>query len=234
MKASFTEHLIEFRRRLIVVLAFLIAATVLSYPLAQPLLLKMKEDLLGGINLVIIEPQEAVMAYFSVSLLLGFTFTLPVLTYHLWAFIAPGLLKQERRMLAYLIIPSVFMFLIGVAFGYYVLLPVALKFLLASAEPLATPMISLGSATSFITSLLLALGVVFQLPLITAALSRLGVLDYRTLARYRRHVIVLIFLIAGIITADPGFVTQTLLAVPMVLLYEVGILTSRVAGGKRC
>jgi sec-independent protein translocase protein TatC len=184
--------------------------------------------------MIMIGPQEALMAYVNVSILIAFALTLPVITYHMWAFIAPGLLKKEKMMLAYLVIPSVALFVIGVSFGYFILLPIILRFLIASAVPLAIPMLSLESTFSFIVTILLALGLVFQLPLITAALTKLGVIRPKTLTGNRRHAIVLLFLAAGIITPDPTVVPQIILAVPLILLYEIGILTSKLAGGGRC
>ena len=211
-------------------IVFFIVA-VASYPLAGPVLLKMKSDLLGDVPLVIIDPTEAVVAYVNVSILIGFILTLPVSIYHLWAFLNPALRRQERKMILYLIVPSVAMFLAGVAFGYFILVPMALRLLIFESYPLATPMLSLGSTISFISTLLLALGIVFQWPLITAALGRFGLVKSRTLAEYRRHSIVLIVLAAGIITPDPTIVPQLILSVPMMLLYELGIITSKVAGG---
>jgi sec-independent protein translocase protein TatC len=232
VKASFGQHLAEARRRLIHVLVVFALAAVLSYPLAKPLLAKVKSDLLGDVELVVLGPQEALMAYLRVSVLMGFALTLPFMMYHLWVFIAPGLLKHERTLILYLVVPSIILFALGVAFGYLVLLPVALRFLLASAVGLATPMLSLGTTFSFITSILLTLGVIFQLPLVTAALTKLGVVDHQMLARYRRHAIVLVFLAAALLT-DPSVITQLILAAPMVLLYELGIVTSRLVGGRR-
>jgi sec-independent protein translocase protein TatC len=231
VKATFTGHLAELRRRLIAVCAVYALATVLSYPLAKPLLLKIRSDLLGGVPLVVIEPQEAVVAYVNVSMLIGLALALPAIAYHVWAFIAPGLAGRERKTLLCLVAPSAAMFIAGVGFGYYILLPVAFSFLLAEAALLATPMISLGSALSFITSVLAALGLVFQMPLVSAGLARLGVLRAQTLANHRRHAIVAIVLVAGIITPDPSVVPQLILSVPMIALYEAGIWTARLAGG---
>lgn len=230
MKASVVEHLAELRRRIILVLAVFAVSALLSYPVSKPILSIVKDDLLADVDLVVLGPQEAILTYVKVSLLIGFSVALPFITYHAWAFIAPGLLKRERRLIAYLVLPSAFLFLAGVAFGYFVLLPVALTFLVASASGLAEPMLSLSATFGFIATVLFALGVIFQLPLVTAALTKLGVLDAGTLTKYRRHAIVLILLAAALIT-DPSIITQLLLAVPMLLLYEAGILTSKLMGG---
>lgn len=222
----------ELKRRLLAVLALLAFASVASYPLAQPLLLKVKGDLFPGVRLVILQPQEAIITYLKTSILIGFAFTLPAITYHLWAFLAPGLLKDEKRMVTTLVIPSAIMFVTGAAFGYYLLLPATLGFLIDSAAPLAEPMISLDEAVSFVTFILAALGMVFQMPLASWALARLGAVSSGDLAAYRRHAIVLIFLAAGVITPDPSPITQILLALPMMLLYEASIISAKLAGGK--
>ncbi len=143
MKESFTAHLAEFRRRMLSSLAVFLLATLLSYPLAQPLLIRIKSDLLGGLPLIVIDPTEAVVAYVNVSILIGFLLSLPVFTYHMWAFISPALARSERRMILQFVIPSAVMFLAGVSFGYFVLVPLALRFLLDGIAPLATPMLSL-------------------------------------------------------------------------------------------
>ncbi len=221
----------ELRRRLLAVLALLAFASLVSYPLAQPLLLKAKEDLFPGVRLVILQPQEAIVTYLKTSILIGFALTLPAMTYHLWAFLAPGLLRDERRMATALVIPSAVLFAAGIAFGYCLLLPATIGFLIGSAAPLAEPMISLDEAASFVTFILAALGLVFQMPLATWALARLGAVTPGGLAAYRRHAVVLIFLASGLITPDPGPLTQILLAMPMMLLYEAGILSAKLAGG---
>ncbi|MFH0862445.1 MAG: twin-arginine translocase subunit TatC [Candidatus Altiarchaeota archaeon] len=231
MTDSFTDHLIELRRRTVSALIVFLIASVASYPLAQPMLLKIKSDMLPDASLVIIDPAEAVTAYVNVSLLMGFILALPATVYHMWAFLDPALRRQERKMMLFLIVPSVSLFLAGVAFGYFILVPTALRFLLDSSEPLATPMLSLASTISFVTTILLALGFLFQWPLITAVLGRLGFLKAGTLSQYRRHSIVFIILAAGIITPDPTIIPQLILSAPMMLLYETGIITSKIAGG---
>ena len=231
MKASFTEHLAALRRRLIIVVLLFALASALSYPLSAPLLIRMKADLLPGVTLVILDPLEAVTAYVTVSMALGFALTLPVIIYHFWSFLSPGLMRDERRLLLYLVLPSSVLFCLGACFGYFVLLPVALGFLVGEAAPLATPMISLGSFISFVSFSVISLGIIFQMPLISAALAKMGVLTHRHLSAYRRHAIVVLFLAAGILTPDPSPVTQALLAVPMLALYESSIATARLVGG---
>jgi sec-independent protein translocase protein TatC len=230
VKEPFIGHLEELRHRLISCLAILALGTVISYPLAKPLLLRMKHDLMGAIPLVIIDPTEAVVAYVNVSFVLGFLLALPAMAYQFWAFIWPALFKRERRALLYLVVPSVSLFFLGLSFGYFFLIPTTLDFMIGEAAPLATPMVSLAAAASLISNLLLALGIVFQWPLISAALARIGVLGADDLARYRRHAIVLIVLVAGIITPDPTIVPQLVLSIPMIALFEAGILTARMAG----
>lgn len=231
MKVTFTEHLVELRRRVVSILVLYVLIAVLSYPLSKPLLAMAKSDLLGNMQLVIIEPQEAVVAYINVSLFLSLMLSMPAIAYHLWAFLSPGLIERERRMMLYLVLPSTALFAFGAAFGYKVLLPIAFRVLIGEAVPLATPMISLASFISFVAVVLAALGILFQMPLATYALTRLGVVNPKLLSAYRKHMIVLILLVAGMITPDPSPIPQLILALPMVLLYEAGIITSKLAGG---
>lgn len=229
MEKTFLGHLVELRRRVLVVLVFLFFASILSYPLAPAILNRVKADLLSGVSLVVLSPMEALMVYIKVSLAAGFVLTLPVFVYQVWAFVSPALGRKEKKMLFYVILPSVFLFLIGAFFGYFILLPITLKFLVDTASYVATPMFSLDETISFIVSIILLLGLVFQLPLVTAVLSRLGLVTPDALRSGRRYSIVLIFIVAAAVTADPSAVTQILVAVPMVFLYEVGVWTAKLA-----
>lgn len=232
MKAEFRKHFEEARSRLSKILLFFLFCTLLSYPLAKPVMQAVKDDMLSGVELVVIEPQEAIIAYIWASLLMGVLLTVPFMTYHLWVFMAPGLKKSEKNLILRLFVPAVFLFGLGCAFGYFVLMPVSLKFLISQATPLATPMLSLYSTFSFITYLLILLGLMFEFPLISYGLSRAGFLSHETMRQYRRHAIVASFLFAAVVT-DPSPVTQVILAAPMVALYEVGVLTAKIGGGGR-
>jgi len=191
-----------------------------------------KADLFPDSILIVTSPQEAVMTYVYASIIMAFALTFPVFAYHLWAFLAPGLVADEKRLIAWVVLPSTLLFLAGMGFAYLILLPRALSFLIAAARPLAEPMLSMGQAFYFIGSIMAASGLLFQIPLVTAVASRLGSVGPTSLSHYRRHVILASFIVAAIIT-DPSPVTQVLLALPMILLYEAGIMSARLFGGKR-
>ncbi|MFH1126049.1 MAG: twin-arginine translocase subunit TatC, partial [Candidatus Altiarchaeota archaeon] len=224
---SVVDHLGELRRRLWISVIVFVLASVFSYPLASYIIQIMKEDLMGGVTLVILSPLEAVSVKVKISLLVGFILSLPVLAYEFWSFLSPGLKAGERRFLAVSLLPSILLFLTGVLFAYRVLLPTAIRLMLDEAYPVAVPMLSLGETFSFVLFVLFSTGVSFQLPLVVVALSRIGILDYRMLSSTRKYAIVGIFIFAAAVTPDPTMVSQMLVAVPMLLLYEVSIQLSR-------
>ena len=157
----------------------------------------------------------------------------PVLIYQLWRFIAAGLYPHERRASMRYLPYSILLFLGGVVFGYKVMVPYAL-FYLGSAFSLETfgATYTLGHYMSFLTTLTLALGAVFQLPVVMVFLARIGVIEVATMRKYRGHVIVSAFILSALLT-PPDPVTQSLMAVPIVILYEVGILCSKIAARPR-
>lgn len=224
---SVVDHLEELRSRLWVSIITFALASVFSYPLAVQLLVKIKDDILGDVPLVILSPLEAVSVNVKISFLLGFVISLPVLVYEFWSFLSPALNKKEKRVLAYSLFPSILLFLVGVLFAYRILLPTTLEFMLNEAYPVASPMLSLNETFSFIIFILFTTGVSFQLPLVVAALSKVGIVNYKMLSSTRRYAIVVIFIFAAVITPDPTLVSQLLVAVPVTLLYEASIQISR-------
>ncbi|MCX6695392.1 MAG: twin-arginine translocase subunit TatC [Candidatus Altiarchaeota archaeon] len=227
---SVLEHLEELRRRVLVSLAVVVFAAIFCYPLSGLVLSFMQDSLFFGQNIVsfvVISPLEAVSVKVKASLLMAFTITSPVIFYEFWAFVGPALSIKEKRMLAYAFIPALLLFLTGVSFAYLILLPLSFSFLISEAAPLATPMLSLSETFDFMLFVLFSTGVSFELPLVIGVLTKVGLIDHKVLSAYRRHVIVLVFLAAGIVTPDPTLFSQVILAVPLVLLYEAGVLVSR-------
>jgi sec-independent protein translocase protein TatC len=226
------EHLRELRKRLLISLSVFISASAISLPLAPFVLNRMREDLMKEVFFIVLSPQEALMVEIKVSLLMGFIRSFPVSVYQMWAFIAPGLLGKEKKILSYVLLPSIVLFLLGAGFAYYLLLPVTLSFLISVAYTVAFPLFSLNQTLNFIIPLILSFGLVFQLPLIVAVLSKLGVVNPCLLTSKRRYVILLTFLVAAVIT-DPSVVTQILVAIPIILLYEMSIQVSKLLGESR-
>ena len=229
MKLTLEEHLQELRRRILWILFILVFFSIVSYPLTPSLLSKIKRDLLRGSSLVVLSPQEAILVYIKISLLLGFTLSLPFIIFHSWRFIAPGLIEREKRLFLCIVTSSILLFLLGAGFAYFFLLPITLRFLLEVANWTAVPMLSLDRTINFILLIILISGLIFQLPLVVGILTRLSLVNYKILSSKRRYVILLAFIISALIT-DPSMVTQILVAIPIIILYEISILVSKILG----
>lgn len=217
------EHLREFRDRLIKAAATVVLFTALSFVFVDreiELLLGMT----GGRQLLAITVTEKFVAYVKVALITGIALSMPVLVYQLFQFLAPGLTKIEKRWIL-LSLPGVMIFFaLGVAFCYTVVLPSALEFLLNFGNPQIEIQPTISEYLGFVTNFLLALGLAFETPLIIFILSKVGVATPKRLKRFRRWAYVLAFVAAAIITPTPDPINQTYVAIPIILLYELGLL----------
>jgi sec-independent protein translocase protein TatC len=235
-KVSFIEHLEELRYRLIVctvavlfgtILAFLFKERVFGF-LAAPLLEALPPD---NKQLVFTGLYEAFMVYLKASVLAGALISVPVIFYQLWSFISPGLYEKERRsVLPFVLCSSVF-FVGGGIFGYYVVFPYGFRFFLGFANEFIQPLPTMREYLSFATRLLLAFGVVFELPIFIFFLARIGLVSPRTLRKGRRYAIPIVFTVAALLT-PPDVVTQLFMALPLLALYEIGILVAVLFGKK--
>lgn len=227
-KMSFLEHLGELRRRIIwsvvatgigFLATFYFSDRIIKY-LARPL----------SVKPVFLTPTEAFWVNMKVAMIAGLFLALPVVLYQVWLFVSPGLLKHERRFaLPFVLIGSVF-FAIGVTFALWVVVPFAIKFLLSYKTEDLTPVISIGSYVDFVLKFALAFGVIFELPLAITLGSRMGLVTPQFLARNRKYAILINFVIAAILTPTPDIFNQTLMAGPLIVLYEVGIISARLFG----
>ncbi len=225
---TYSEHLVELRDRLVKSVLALAITTAVAWPATSAVfdLLKSRAD---GVHLIYTGVAEMLTTYVKVAFIAGVMLATPVWLYQLIAFVAPGLTRSERRLL-FAALPAVLVcFALGVVFGYFVLLPPALQFLLHFGGDIADPLIRVGDYVSTVVGLLFWLGVVFETPLIIYLLARVGIVTPRLLSHYRRHAIVVAFVIAAVITPTVDPVNQSLVAIPIIVLYEVGILLSRVA-----
>jgi sec-independent protein translocase protein TatC len=224
-------HLLELRNRLVRAALGVLITTLISFFYSQQLLdffLALKpKDL--NVQIQVIEVTETFVTYFKVSLTAGLILSMPIIIYELLRFLAPGLRTNERRwVLAGL--PFIILFFgVGVIFGYLVLLPNALTFLLGFGSPTIEKNILLSKYISFVTTFLLAVGVVFEMPPVMFMLAKLHIVSARRMSGFRRYAIVLIVIIAAIITPTPDPFNQMAVAVPMYLLYELGIIFARFA-----
>jgi sec-independent protein translocase protein TatC len=226
----FISHLIELRDRLLkivlcVLLVFLGLSTyanqIYTY-LAGPLLKHMPKDS----TMIAIEVASPFFIPFKLTLVVAIFICVPVVLYQFWAFVAPGLYKRERRMILPLLIASTLLFYLGVAFAYYVVFPLVFGFLTAAAPVGVAVMTDIGKYLDFVLTLFFAFGVCFEVPIFTIVLVWSGLVSRASLAEKRPYVIVGAFVI-GMLLTPPDAISQTLLAVPMWMLFEIGLLFSR-------
>jgi sec-independent protein translocase protein TatC len=234
-KLPLTSHLRELRKRLILSFIAVGLGFVLCYAFAETLFNILAAPVLkvmppGG-SLIFISVAEAFFTYMKVAFIAGLILTSPFVLYQIWAFVAPGLYRHEKKYVIPFVLAGSFFFAIGIAFGYYVAIPVGFKFLLGYATDLIKPMPSMKEYLSFSIKFLLAFGIVFEFPVVLVLLTRIGVVQAETLARKRKYAILLIFIFAAILT-PPDLVSQVLMALPLIGLYELSILLSRFFGKK--
>jgi sec-independent protein translocase protein TatC len=234
-KLPLTAHLQELRKRLILSFVAVAAGFALCYTfaerifdiLANPLLEMMPR---GG-SLVFTSVAEAFFTYMKVAFISGLILASPFVLYQIWAFVAPGLYRHEKKYVVPFVLAGSFFFAIGIFFAYYVALPVGFKFLLGFTTDFIKPLPSMKEYLSFSIKFLLAFGLVFEFPVVLVLLARIGVVDAKTLARQRKYAILLIFIFAAILT-PPDIVSQLIFALPMIGLYELSILLSKLFGKK--
>ena len=225
-KLTIIEHLEELRKRLIIAVLALLVATAASFAFTGRLL----EILLipsGGIKPIFLKPTEMFITYFKVALIGGAVLAMPVIVYQVVRFVVPGLKPNEKKYLFFVVPSASFLFVLGVTFGYLVLLPFALRYLLTFGGDIATANISIGEYVSFVVTLLLWMGIAFELPMVVVFLAKLRIVSQKQLRGYWKYALVGAFLIAAVITPTPDPFNQTLVAVPLYLLYEVGVLFAR-------
>jgi sec-independent protein translocase protein TatC len=225
-KMSFLEHLEELRKRLVISLLSIFGAFILCWNfadriytwLAQPLL----KFLPPGSKLVYTTLTEPFMLYMKVAFFAGIFLASPILMFQVWRFISPGLYKRERRWAAPFIVSATLFFIAGGYFGWKVILPGACDFFLATGKQF-TQMIKVDDFFSFASKMILASGLVFETPILIFFLARFGIVTPAFLLQKFKYAVVLAFIIAAIVTPTPDMVTQTMLALPMIILYLLGV-----------
>ena len=229
------EHLQELRRRLFISVIALVITSAVSFAFFRQiidLLVLPARDLgeVQGLQLVYIEVTEMLSASIKVSTLAGFILAFPVILYQTIRFVAPGLTDKERRLLFLFLPGTLLAFAGGVAFGYFVMTPPALRFLLTFGNDVATPMIRISNIINLMIRLLFWMGVTFETPLVMYLLAQLRIVSAKSFARFRRFWLVIAFILAAIITPTFDPVNQAMVAVPLLVLYEAGILLAKWAG----
>ena len=234
VEMSFLDHIEELRWRIIYsligVLVFTIIAWIFIDPLVEIVLLKPARD--ANASLQNLRPFGQLFLYVQVAIIVGIVASLPNIFYQLWKFIAPALKKKERKYILWIVFFSTFCFLAGIAFAYFVMLPLAMKFAAQFGTQEISNEFAIDEYMSIIISVMLAAGVVFELPMVSFFLSKLGILTPKFMRKYRRHAIVIILVLAAILTPGADPVSQVILAVPLVLLYEISIFISKISSKK--
>lgn len=226
------EHLRELRDRLIKAVLALVLTTGLSLLFAQQEL-ELLVNLKGDRRLLALEPTETFVAYLKLGFYTGIALSMPLLVYQLFRFLAPGLTRTERRWIL-LSLPGITLFFVmGILFCYFVILPSAIDFLFQFGGGVVENTWSVSKFLSFVTRFLLAVGIAFQTPIVVFILSKLGIATPIRLRRFRRWAYVLAFIIAAIITPTPDPINQIIVAVPIILLYELGIIFARLGGRRK-
>ena len=236
-KASFLEHLEELRYRLIVCVVAVFIGAIAAYIFKEKIFGFLAHPLLKALppednKLIFTGLYEAFMVYLKASLFAGVLLAVPVILYQIWSFISPGLYSDERKSVVPFVIFSSLFFLGGAIFGYYVVFPYGFQFFLGFAGEHIKPLPSMKEYLSFATRLLLAFGVIFELPIFIFFLSKFGIVQVSTLRKGRRYAIPMVFIVAAILT-PPDVFTQILMALPLIVLYEVGIIVAVLFGKKK-
>lgn len=235
-KLPFTVHLDELRTRLIRCAIAVFIGFVASYffkekifkILSDPLIQVMGE----GDSLIFTGIAEAFFTYLKVSLLAGILFAAPVILFEFWMFVAPGLYRDEKKILFPIVIISSIFFMGGALFGYFIVFPFGFQFLLGFASENIRALPSMKEYLGFSAKLLLAFGLVFEMPIVITFLARLGLVTTDSLKKNRKYAVLVIFIVAAILT-PPDVVTQTMMAIPLMVLYEISILGARVFGRRK-
>ncbi len=222
------SHLMAMRKLLISCLGAVVVGFVFAfYVLCSPIMKFITSPIEArGVQIIYTAMSEALTTQIKVSLMAGVVVTSPFIFYQIWAFIKPALYENEIRVFRALFFVALGLFLLGIVFCYRYVYELAINFFLIAGENLATPMLSIDKYVSFLCSFILPFGVVFELPIAIFMATRMGWVDHKKLASWRKYVFFGIFVMAAILT-PPDIVSQVMLGLPMYLLFEVGVLVSR-------
>ncbi len=246
---NFLEHLGDLRKKITTSLIGLCVTFVISFNYSEQILsflmfpLKynldfsvrkmymsfVPQDKLQNMKLVFLSPAEGFWMNMKIAMVAALILSLPILFQQSWSFVSPGLHKKEKKYAVPFVLITTVLFLVGAAFCFFIVLPFAMSFLLTyKIGDFMMPMLSVGQYVDFCLKFILAFGLVFELPVIIIFATRMGFVTPKTLAKNRKYAILITFVVAAILTPTPDAFNQILMAVPMIILYEVGILASRI------
>ena len=235
-KTPFTEHLGELRDRLIRSFIAVGAGFGVCYCFKEKLFSFLTAPLITAMGpdskMIFTGLPEAFSTYLKVSLLGGIILALPLIFYEFWMFVSPGLYRKEKKFLIPVVILSILFFLAGSSFGYFLVFPYGFKFFLGFSTGTIQAMPSMKEYLGFASKMLLAFGLIFELPLVITFMARMGLVTIPFLKKNRKYAILLFFAGSAMIT-PPDVITQVLMAIPLMVLYEISIIGARVFGGKK-
>ncbi len=227
---TFISHLVELRSRLLRAIVAVIVVLLCLFPFAKNIYAFLAAPLLRalpqGSTMIATDVTGTFFVPLKVTLMAAFLIALPYVLYQMWAFVAPGLYKHEQRLAAPVLVSSVFFFILGMCFAYFAVFPVAFGFFAGYTPAGVHMMTDIDKYLSFVLTMFIAFGLTFEVPVVVIVLVRLGVVSLQTLRSIRGYVIVGAFVVGAIFT-PPDILSQVMLAVPLWLLYEIGLFTAR-------
>ncbi|WP_160718646.1 twin-arginine translocase subunit TatC [Isachenkonia alkalipeptolytica] len=228
---TLVEHLTELRKRIIIVIITLLAATGVAFYFVDEI-----QNLMirpgGEVDFIYLSPPELLMAHIKLALMAGLVGALPIIFYQVWAFVIPGIQKKQKIFLFLSVFFGTFFFVGGIIFAYLLILPLSIEFFAGMASEQVQPLFSFTSYIGFVTSILFAFGVAFELPMLVLLLTKFNLVRPRTLRRARKFVFLVVVVLSALIT-PPDIISQALLAGPMMILFEVSIIISSVIYRKK-
>ena len=231
-RMPFLAHLGELRQRIMVCLIALMIGFAVTFSFSERIINYLARPL-EPVKLAFLEPTEPFWVNMKVALVAGAFLVLPVLLSQVWGFIAPGLLPHERKFALPFVILSTFFFFVGASFAVTIIVPKAVQFLISFKTGNLVPTLSVNRYVDFVLKFTLAFGLIFELPLALTLGSRLGLVTPAFLSKNRKYAILLCFVTAAILTPTPDAFNQLLMAGPMILLYELGIVAARLFGRRK-
>lgn len=221
---SIIAHLTELRKRLIRSLIAIGIGSCIAYYFIEDIM-----HLLTGPagKLYYMQPAEAFFTYIKVAIFVGFLIALPIVLYQIWRFVLPALIGMERYLISVIVPISLILFIAGIAFSFFLVLPAAVKFLVGFSTQELQPMFSIKQYFDFVIAFLLPFGFIFELPLAIVILAKVGIVSSKFLAKQQRLVIFLTFVIGAVISPTPDIFSQCMIAIPMILLYEISYVIVR-------
>lgn len=233
VELTLIDHLLELRRRLLWVLGIWLLCFFAMVPFAQNIYTFIAEPLLvnlpAGNRMIATEVIAPFFVPIKITLMASFLLTLPHTLFQIWAFVAPGLYQHEKRLIFPLLIASLLLFVLGMAFAYYLVFPIIFKFLTDMTPTGVSMATDIDKYLSFVLGMFVAFGITFEVPVLVILLNRIGIVSVQQLKGVRAYVVVGAFVVAAIVT-PPDVLSQTLMALPLILLYEIGIAVCRCLG----